>query len=104
MPNALRTEDANILYFRFVLMKYSDRGLADDRFWFNGGLRLFQILFWFANIFFILSNLGIISIHFIYHQRNVFARGYRSDFFHFIFWSLYRNLDIFDLEHKCVRK
>ena len=54
-------------------MKYSDRGLADDRFWFNGSLRLFQILFWFANIFFILSNLGIISIHFIYHQQNVFA-------------------------------
>ena len=58
-------------------MKYSDRGLADDRFWFNGGLRLFQILFWLANIFFILSNLGIISVHYFYHQQSVMHRTYR---------------------------
>ena len=61
-------------------MKYSDRGLADDRFWFNGGLRLFKILFWLANIFFILTNLGIISIHFLYYQQNFFHRVYRSEF------------------------
>ena len=69
-----------ILYYRFVLVKYSDRGLADDRFWFNGGLRLFNILFWLANIFFILTNLGILSIHYFYHGQNVFFRAYRSDF------------------------
>ena len=66
---------------RFVLMKYSDRGLADDRFWFNGGLELFRILFWFANIFFILTNMGIISSHYFYHDQNVFIKGYRSDKF-----------------------
>ena len=61
-------------------MKYSDRGLADDRFWFNGGLRLFNVLFWLGNIFFILTNLGILSIHYFYHGHNFFFRSYRSDF------------------------
>ena len=64
-------------------MKYSDRGLADDRFWFNGGLRLFKILFWLANIFFILTNLGIISIHYLYYQQNVFHRVYRFFLAHY---------------------
>ena len=62
-------------------MKYSDRGLADDRFWFNGGLRLFQILFWLANTFFILTNLGLIFIPYFYFQQNFLFRVYRSDFF-----------------------
>ena len=69
-----------VVLHRFVLMKYSDRGLADDRFWFNGGLRLFEILFWFCNIFFILTNLGVISTHYFYHGQNYFLKVYRSDF------------------------
>ena len=64
-------------------MKYSDRGLADDRFWFNGGLRLFKILFWLANIFFILTNLGLNSSHYLYFQQNVMQKAYRSEFFPF---------------------
>ena len=58
-------------------MKYSDRGLADDRFWFNGGLRLFRILFWLAIIFFILVNLGILIGHYAYHGQNFFLGVYR---------------------------
>ena len=70
-------------------MKYSDRGLADDRFWFNGGLRLFKILFWIANIFFILTNHGILSIHLLYHEQNVYLKVYRSElksFYNSIFY------------------
>ena len=31
---------------RYILVKYSHRGLADDVLWFNGGLKLFKQLFW----------------------------------------------------------
>ena len=66
------------LNYRFVLMKYSDRGLADDRFWFNGGLRLFNILFWLANIFFILTNLALFSVHYFFNDRqNIYLKAYR---------------------------
>ena len=33
-------------YFRFFLTQYPERGLADDRFWFNGQIRLYKTLFW----------------------------------------------------------
>ena len=36
--------------FRSVLVKYSDRGLADDVFWFNGNMKLFENLFWILNL------------------------------------------------------
>ena len=61
-------------------MKYSDRGLADDRFWFNGGnvqRRLFRILFWISNVFFILIQLGNILAHLFYFEENVFLKVYR---------------------------
>ena len=41
---------------RSILVKYSDRGLADDVF--NGGLKLFKILFWFLYLFLILQYLA----------------------------------------------
>ena len=65
------------LLSRFVLMKYSDRGLADDRFWFNGGLRLFGILFWVANIFFIITQGGMYLGHFFYFKENLFLKAAR---------------------------
>ena len=37
-------------YFRHTLVKYSNRGLADDVLWFNGGLKLFEKLFWISNL------------------------------------------------------
>ena len=66
-----------ISVFRFVLMKYVDRGLADDRFWFNGGLRLFKILFWLSNIFFILVQQGILLSHLFYFKWNIFLKAFR---------------------------
>ena len=78
LPRKTHVDSNQNLYYRFVLMKYPDRGLADDRFWFNGGLRLFNILFWISTIFFILSNLGILSSHYFYHDQNVFLKAYRS--------------------------
>ena len=38
---------------RSILVKYSDRGLADDVLWFNGGLVLFEKLFGIFNLIFI---------------------------------------------------
>ena len=67
-------------------MKYSDRGLADDRFWFNGGnvqRRLFGILFWISNTFFILIQQGNILAHLFYFKENVFMKVYRYT----IFWG-----------------
>ena len=49
---------------RSVLVKYSDRGLADDVFWFNGGLKLFETLFWIINIFLMLAHETNITILF----------------------------------------
>ena len=66
-----------ISVFRFVLMKYVDRGLADDRFWFNGGLRLFKTLFWLSNIFFILTQQGILLSHLFYFKGNIFLKAFR---------------------------
>ena len=51
-------------FSRSVLVKYSDRGLADDVFWFNGGLKLFEILFWIINIFLMLAHETNITILF----------------------------------------
>ena len=59
-------------------MKYADRGLADDRFWFNGGLKLFQIQFWLANIFFILTNISGLIAHYLRFNQNLFQKTYRS--------------------------
>ena len=47
---------------RSILVKYSDRGLADDVLWFNGGLVLFEKLFGIFNLIFIsLPQILIIS-------------------------------------------
>ena len=51
-------------FSRSVLVKYSDRGLADDAFWFNGGLKLFEILFWIINIFLMMAHETNITILF----------------------------------------
>ena len=43
--------------FRFFLSNYPERGLADDRFWFNGQMRLYETLFWITYaVFFGLPN------------------------------------------------
>ena len=39
---------------RYILVKYSHRGLADDVLWFNGGLKLFNQLFWTLYLTFLL--------------------------------------------------
>ena len=70
-----------ISFCRFVAMKYADRGLADDRFWFNGNLRLFKTLFWFANIFFIVTQGGIIFGHLVIRRDNIYLRAFRCQIY-----------------------
>ena len=62
-------------YFRFVLVKYPERGLADDRFWFNGQMRLFETLFWITNaVFFLLPyviNFAKLQLDDFYFENNI---------------------------------
>ena len=44
---------------RFVLVKYPDRGLAEDVYVCNGSLRLFDILFWVLNLTLVVIMQGI---------------------------------------------
>ena len=57
-------------HFRFILYKYPDRGLADDRFWFNGQMRLFETLFWIT--YAILSILAFVAF---------LAKSYLDEFY-----------------------
>ena len=81
-----------ISVFRFVLMKYVDRGLADDRFWFNGGLRLFKLLFWLSNIFFILTQQGILLSHLFYFKGNVYLKVFRLIWFLYFIYFIYLSI------------
>ena len=62
-------------YFRFILLKYPERGLADDRFWFNGQMRLYETLFWITNaVFFSLpyiANLARLTGDDLYFENSV---------------------------------
>ena len=39
-----------LLCLRYTLVKYPNRGLADDVFWFNGSLKLFEQLAWISTL------------------------------------------------------
>ena len=50
--------DCYCVIVRFVLIKYVDRGLVNDRYYYNMNMTLFKILFWTMNISFFLINQG----------------------------------------------
>ena len=64
---------------RSVFLKYADRGLVNDRFYYNMNMSLFNILFWVSNIFLFATNQGMIWVHIIKHGENwsFFQNTYR---------------------------
>ena len=69
----------HIIWFRrFVLIKYVDRGLVNDRYYYNMDMTLFKILFWIINISFFLINQGNIFAFSIKHEgATLFDNTYR---------------------------
>ena len=52
-------------YLRYILVKYSHRGLADDVLWFNGGLSLFKQLFWTLYLtLLLLPQAAVVAMHY----------------------------------------
>ena len=73
-----RTEDTvSDTFCRFVLLKYADRGLANDRYYYNMNMSLFNILFWLSNIVLFAINQGIVWAHFFKNEKSIFENGYR---------------------------
>ena len=64
----LRQNRLDILDFfdlRYILVKYSHRGLADDVLWFNGGLSLFKQLFWTLYLtLLLLPQAAVVAMHY----------------------------------------
>ena len=64
-------------FSRFVLLKYADRGLVNDRYYYNMNMTLFNILFWLSNIVLFAINQGMIWAHFVKHGRSLFQNAYK---------------------------
>ena len=58
-------------------MKYADRGLVNDRYYYNMNMSLFNILFWLSNIVLFAINQGIVWAHFVKDEKSLFENGYR---------------------------
>ena len=65
------------LFCRFVFLKYADRGLVNDRYYYNMDMTLFNGLFWLSNVIIFTLNQGIIWIHWIKYGRSAFQTSYR---------------------------
>ena len=63
---------------RFVLIKYVDRGLGNDRYYYNMNMTLFKTLFWIINISFFFINQGNFLAYSIkYDGASLFSNTYR---------------------------
>ena len=64
-------------FCRSVFLKYADRGLVNDRFYYNMNMSLFKVLFWVSNIFLLTINQGMIWVRIIKHGQSNFQNTYR---------------------------
>ena len=63
---------------RFVLIKYVDRGLVNDRYYYNMNMTLFKTLFWIINVSFFFINQGNFLAYSIkYDGASLFSNTYR---------------------------
>ena len=62
------------LYFRFVMVKYADRGLVNDKFFVNN-IQPLKYLFWICNLFLVLQNQGLIWAFYFKHGKSFFANN-----------------------------
>ena len=66
---------------RFVLIKYVDRGLVNDRYYYNMNMTLFKTLFWIINISVFFINQGNILAFSIKHGgTSLYSNTYRLFF------------------------
>ena len=65
------------IFSRFVLLKYADRGLANDRYYYNMNMSLFNGLFWLGNIVLFAINQGGAWAYFIKHGRSLYQNAYK---------------------------
>ena len=66
------------IIYRFVLVKYADHGLVNDRYYHNMNQTLFKALYWISNIFLFVINQGVVlSAHL--KRGNPFRNSYRFD-------------------------
>ena len=63
---------------RFVLVKYSDRGLVNDRYYYNMNLTLFKLLFWTLNLACLLVNQANVWSFSIKHGQSPLLSHHRS--------------------------
>ena len=63
--------------FRGVFLKYAERGLVNDRYYYNMNMFLFNVLFWFSNISLFAINQGILWVHFFKYGESNFQNAYR---------------------------
>ena len=64
--------------FRFVMIKYADRGLVNDRYYWNMNLSLLKTLFWVLNIAILSTNQGNSLVYYIKHGRSLFSNTFRT--------------------------
>ena len=64
-------------HVRFVLVKYSHRGLVNDRYYYNMNMKLFKYLFWISNISAVAVNQGNMWSFSIKHGYSLVTNTYR---------------------------
>ena len=64
-------------FCRFVLLKYADRGLVNDRYYYNMNMSLFNVLFWLSNIVLFTINQGIVWVHVFKHGTSLFQNAHK---------------------------
>ena len=66
----------NLLYhddlFRFTIIKYADRGLVNDHFYYNN-INLFKYLFWIANSIIFMLNQGYMWSYYVKNGKSFFS-------------------------------
>ena len=66
-------------YFRFVMIKYTNRGLVNDRYYWNMNWSLLRTLFWTGNIVMLVSDQANYLATYLEHGHSIFAYTYRFD-------------------------
>ena len=80
-PRPLNWSFLRLSLHRFVFLKYADRGLVNDRFYYNMNMSLFNVLFWISNITLFMFNQGNMWVHIFIHGKSPFENTYR-------YWSI----------------
>ena len=60
------------------MIKYADRGLVNDRYYWNMNQSLFKTLFWVMNIAILSVNQGNVLFFYMKHGRSIYANIFRS--------------------------